>query len=67
MKKALSILLVAAMILALFVGCGSENAPAATGSGDQRATEKAPSSAEKPELRIAIWGDEARAAAYRCC
>lgn len=65
MKKALSILLVAVMILALFVGCGNENAPAATGSGDQSANEKASSSAEKPELRIAIWGDEARAAAYQ--
>lgn len=67
MKKALSVLLVAAMILTLLAGCGSEKAPAATEGGQSAAapTEKAPASEEKTELRIAIWGDEARAAAYK--
>ena len=61
MKKALSILLALVMVLGLLAGCGSQQA--SNGS-----TGQAPAAANadgKTELRIAIWGDEARAAAYQ--
>lgn len=55
MKKALSILLVLAMMMALLAGCGSNAADS---------TQPAANSGKKVELTIAMWGDEARAAAY---
>lgn len=63
MKKLLSILLVAAMLMTMLVGCGS-NAPAATEGAGTPSAEKNTASSEKVELTIAIWGDEARKAAY---
>ncbi len=55
MKKALSILLVLAMMMALLAGCGSDAADS---------TQPADNSGENVVLPIAMWGDEARAAAY---
>ena len=67
MKKVLSVLLAAVMVFTLLVACAN-NTPATTnGNNSQNSTEKTTepaNSGEKPELRIAIWGDEARAAAY---
>ena len=64
MKKALSILLVLAMMMALLAGGGSESAVDSTQAGGSNAETPADNSSEKVELTIAMWGDEARAAAY---
>ena len=68
MKKLLSILMVVAMLLALFAGCAGNTAaetPAAPATPDTPAAPEEPAApAEKVELTVAMWGDEARAAAY---
>lgn len=63
MKKALSILLVLAMMMALLAGCGSDAADS-TQPAANNGEAPADNSGEKVELTIAMWGDEARAAAY---
>ena len=66
MKKLLSILMVVAMLLALFAGCAGNTAaetPAAPATPDTPAAPEEPAApAEKVELTVALWGDEARKA-----
>lgn len=61
MKKLLSILMVVAMLLATFTGCANNQAADAP---DVPVVDTPAAPAEKVELTVAIWGDEARKAAF---
>lgn len=63
MKKMIGILLATAMLLVVLAGC-SGGTPSST-AGSVAADSGAKSSAAPTELTIAMWGDEARAAAYQ--
>ena len=67
MKKVISLLLALTLILALFAGCGGGDGGSgnAGGSGGGSDSGSGGGSGGKTELTIAIWGDEARAAAYQ--
>lgn len=66
MKKLVSILMAAAMTTTILAGCSGgtdSTAPASTTGGGE--TTAAASSGGSTELKIAMWGDEARANAYK--
>lgn len=70
MKKILSVILVAMMVLAMFAGCGGNTAePTDAPKADTPATTPAAPVEDKPaepvKLTISMWGDEARVAAYQ--
>ena len=68
MKKILSIILAAMMVLGMFAGCGTTAEPTEASKTDVSATTPAApvedTPAEPVKLTISMWGDEARAAAY---
>ncbi len=66
MKKLVSILMAAAMTTTILAGCSGgadSKAPASSAAGGEGTT--AASSGSSTELKIAMWGDEARATAYK--
>lgn len=67
MKKLVSILMAAAMTTALLSGCsGNRDAGSGDNGAQAEGTEtSAESSGGTTELKLAIWGDEARANAYK--
>lgn len=68
MKKVISLALALTLILALLAGCGGGNSDSGNAGGGSPSTsggDTAGGSSGKTELTIAIWGDEARAAAYQ--
>ena len=64
MKKAASILMVATMTISILAGCSSGKTPSDAANA-QAESSTATLTGETTELKIAIWGDEARAAAYK--
>ena len=65
MKKLVSILMAAAMTTTMLAGCsgGVDKTASTSAAGGESTT--AASSGASTELKIAMWGDEARANAYK--